>query len=139
MKPITLIKLLLLSSVFSSPVWASKASPTQVEGATSVDANQARELWRQGAYFIDPRSTADWEAGRIPGALHMEQKKPVYNEETVLDFVSGYDAPIVSYCNAESCHRSAELAADLLKWGFTKVYYFRLGYPAWLKTNSPFE
>lgn len=138
MNALRLLILLMLTLTIGN-AWASKPSPEQVDGATTIDAKQARELWLQGVHFIDPRSTADWEAGRIPGALHMELNKETYRPETVLNFVGSYDAPIVSYCNAESCHRSAELAADLVKWGFTKVYYFRLGYPAWLETNSPFE
>jgi rhodanese-related sulfurtransferase len=114
-------------------------SPVSVQGATSISAEQARDLWLKGAFFVDPRSVADWEAGRIPGALHMEMNRPVYNAETVLNYAGTKDAPIIAYCNAEACHRAAHLARDLLGWGFTNVYYFRLGYPEWLTTGSPFE
>lgn len=118
----------------------SNPSPVSVPGTTAITAQEARDLWLKQAYFVDPRSTSDWEAGRIPGALHMEMRTDRYNATTVLDFVGGdFNAPIVSYCNAEACHRSAVLARDLLSWGFTNVYYFRLGYPHWLETGSPFE
>lgn len=132
--------LALLGTFFTTGhLYASNPSPVSVQGATSVSADEARQLWLRGAFFIDPRSLADWDAGRIPGALHMERGKPVYNPLTVLDFVGSKDAPIVAYCNAEECHRAAHLAKDLLNWGFTNVYYFRLGYPEWLRTGSPFE
>lgn len=126
--------------IFSLPAQAVKnPSPTEVKGTTAIDAQQARELWLKGTKFIDPRSTSDWNAGRIPGALHMEMGKPVYNSDTALEFLGSYGAPVVAYCNAEACHRAAQLAEKLVEWGFTQVYYFRLGYPAWLETQSPFE
>ncbi|WP_052501504.1 rhodanese-like domain-containing protein [Thiomicrospira microaerophila] len=114
-------------------------SPVSVQGAKSITGSEARALWLEGAFFVDPRSVADWEAGRIPGALHMESNRPVYNAQTVLNFAGSKEAPIVAYCNAEACHRAAHLARDLVGWGFTNVYYFRLGYPEWLTTGSPFE
>ncbi|UQB41640.1 hypothetical protein JX580_08130 [Thiomicrospira microaerophila] len=129
----------ILSLFYGQQLYAGNPSPVSVQGATSVTADEARQLWLQGAFFVDPRSVADWEAGRIPGALHMERGKPIYNPQTVLDYVGSKDAPIVAYCNAEACHRAAHLAKDLLNWGFTNVYYFRLGYPEWLRTGSPFE
>lgn len=117
----------------------AKDSPTEVSGAQTVNVQQARDLWLQGVPFIDPRSLMDWEAGRIPDALHMEMKKPIYNSDTVLEFIGSYDAPVVSYCNSFGCHRAADLAKDLVSWGFTKVYYFREGYPAWIRADNPFE
>lgn len=122
-----------------SPTVFAKDSPTEVPGAQTVKVDQARELWLKGVPFIDPRSLMDWEAGRIPDALHMEMKKPIYNSDTVLEFIGSYDAPVVSYCNSFSCHRAADLAKDLVSWGFTQVYYFREGYPAWIRANNPFE
>ncbi|MBE0467927.1 MAG: rhodanese-like domain-containing protein [Methyloprofundus sp.] len=136
-----LLKTVAILAVFSfaAPVVAGNPSPKSVDGAKTIGAKETRALWLKGVAFIDPRSSADWDAGRIPGSLHMERGKPVYSEQTVLDFVKYKTAPIVSYCNAESCHRSAKLAQDLVKWGFSEVYYFRDGYPAWLETGSPFE
>src|SRR5690554_6669152 len=125
--------------MFVSPVSVAKDSPTDVAGAQTVSVEQARDLWLDGVAFIDPRSLMDWEAGRIPDALHMEMKKPIYNSDTVLEFIGSYDAPVVSYCNSFSCHRAADLAKDMVNWGFTKVYYFRAGYPAWIRANNPFE
>lgn len=125
--------------LFSSFVQAAKVSPTEVSGAKSVNAQQVKELWMQGVLCIDPRSKADWEAGRIPGALHMMTKSESYNAQTVLREVGRYDAPIVSYCNAESCLRAADLARDLVSWGFTNVYYFRDGFPAWKNAKYPYE
>jgi rhodanese-related sulfurtransferase len=126
--------------VLASPVHAAKVSPTEVQGAKTVNAEQVKTLWMQGVLCIDPRSKADWEAGRIPGALHMMSKSQAYQAQTVLAETGGrYDAPIVAYCNAESCLRAADLARDLVSWGFTHVYYFRDGFPAWKNAKYPYE
>lgn len=125
--------------VLGKPVVAS-VSPTQVSGAQSVNVDEVKELWMKGALCIDPRSQSDWEAGRIPGALHMMTRSEYYTPETVLRFTNGrYDAPIVAYCNAENCLRAAHLAEDLVSWGFTNVYYFRDGFPAWRNSAFPYE
>jgi len=118
---------------------ASKVSPLEVPGAKSVNVQQVKELWMQGVLCIDPRSNADWDAGRIPGALHMVSKSPEYNADTALAATGRFDAPIVAYCNAENCLRAADLARDLVSWGFSNVYYFRDGFPAWKNAKYPYE
>lgn len=117
----------------------SNVSPLEVSGAKSIGVEEVKRLWMQGVLCIDPRSNADWEAGRIPGALHMMTRSASYNADTVLEHAGRYDAPIVSYCNAENCLRAADLARDLVSWGFTNVYYFRDGFPAWKNANYPYE
>ena len=47
-------------------------SPLTIEGATSIDTQKAKELFDKGALFVDVRSNKDWDAGRIPDALHLE-------------------------------------------------------------------
>lgn len=132
--------LLFASFLLLSQVAQANVSPIDVPGATSLDAHGVKELWMQGALCIDPRSQSDWEAGRIPGALHMMSRSEFYKPETVLRFTAGrYDDPIIAYCNAENCLRAANLARDLVSWGFTNVYYFRDGFPAWRNAQFPYE
>ena len=116
---------------------ASAVSPKAVAGATTVDAQAARVLFDRGAGFIDTRIDADWEAGRIPGAVHLELKSNF--TDGALRRLFRTDAELVIYCNGESCLRSAEAAVKALGWGFTKVYYFRDGYPAWKAASHPLE
>jgi rhodanese-related sulfurtransferase len=124
---------------FSQFSYANKVSPLEVPGAKSVNVQEVKELWMKGILCIDPRSKSDWEAGRIPGALHMMSKSEHYSAETVLRFTGSYDVPVISYCNAENCLRAANLARDLVSWGFTNVYYFRDGFPAWKNAGYPYE
>lgn len=121
----------------SSFALAGDVSPKTVDGATTVDTAQARELFDNEALFVDVRKNSDWDAGRIPGAVHLELKK-VFSEET-LSAEAGKDEPIVIYCNGESCMRSSAGSAQAVGWGFSKIYYYRDGFPAWKAASNPVE
>ena len=141
-KPLSnpLLACVLAASTFLSPqvFAASGVSVETVKGATTISAKEAKVLWLQGAAFIDTRKTADWDAGRVPGALHISVKKPEFNPEYIAQFVAK-DQPVVSYCNAQLCHRAASGAKKLVEFGYTQVYYFRLGFPSWKNANYPYE
>lgn len=114
-----------------------KVSPTSVDGATSVSAADAKGLFDKGVIFLDVRSDKDWSAGRIPDAVHIELKKKL-NEASMGKEVKKGD-PVVIYCNGASCTRSSKASAKAVGWGYSKVYYFRDGYPAWKSAGYPVE
>ncbi|WP_051144958.1 rhodanese-like domain-containing protein [Thiomicrorhabdus sp. Kp2] len=125
--------------LMSSIAFAAKGpSPESVDGATTIGAEQAKKLWKQGATFIDTRKDSDWEAGRVPGAVHINIKNPEFNKENILTHIGLNDA-VISYCNAEKCHRAASGAKKLVEFGFTKVYYYRDGFPSWKNAGYPYE
>lgn len=129
----------IFSIIFTSSVVAAKgASPENVPGAKTVSAQQAKQLWLDGATFIDTRKDSDWEAGRVPSALHINIKKPEFSAYNIQQYIS-LDTPVVSYCNAEKCHRAANGAKKLVSFGFTKVYYYRDGFPSWKNAGYPYE
>jgi len=136
----TVIASCLVSSVLlSGSAFAAKGpSVESVDGATTIGPDKAKELWLKGAVFIDTRKTADWDAGRIPGALHISIKKPEFNVNNIASQVDK-NHPVVSYCNAQLCHRAANGAKKLVEFGYTDVYYFRLGFPSWKNANYPYE
>jgi len=123
----------LISSVHAS----GKVSPTTVEGAKTVSAAEAKALFDKGAVFLDVRSDKDWGAGRIPDAVHIELKKKL-NEGSMGKEVKK-DQEVVVYCNGESCLRSSKASAMAVGWGYSKVYYFRDGFPAWKAAGYPVE
>jgi len=114
-----------------------KVSPTTVDGATTVNATEAKALFDKGTLFVDVRSDKDWAAGRIPDAVHIELKK-IFSEAT-LGKEMKKDEPVVIYCNGPSCLRSSKASVSAVGWGFSKVYYFREGYPAWKSAGYPTE
>ncbi len=136
----TTLKTALIASVLTLSTWTHAAtSPMTVNGATTVNAAEAKQLWEDGAVFLDSRKATDWEAGHIPEAVHLDRKNPaVYNLDALND-LAAKDEAIVSYCNGERCLRSSKTADDLVKLGFKKVYYFRDGFPAWSDMGYPIE
>ncbi|MGV6851378.1 MAG: rhodanese-like domain-containing protein [bacterium] len=131
------VGLLLVIIMSFSAAMAAGVSPMAVEGATTIDTSKAKQLFDQEVLFVDVRKDSDWEAGRIPGAVHIELKK-VFTEAALSD-EAAKDEAIVLYCNGEKCMRSSKATAQAVGWGFSKVYYYRDGFPAWQAAQMPVE
>lgn len=124
------------------------SSPASVAGAKTVSAAEAHKLWEDRAWFIDPRKPSQYEAARIPGAINLEYdpdpnqaaglSDQAMTEQTLTAEVPK-DEPVVFYCNAGACDRSSWAAALALEWGWTDVYYFREGIPAWTAAGYAVE
>jgi rhodanese-related sulfurtransferase len=115
----------------------NKVSPTAVSGAKTVTAAEAKALFDKGVAFLDVRKDKDWNAGRIPDAIHIELKKKL-NEASMSKEIKK-DEEVVIYCNGESCMRSSKATAKAVSWGYSKAYYFRDGFPAWKAAGYPVE
>jgi rhodanese-related sulfurtransferase len=113
------------------------STPQQVAGATTVDANQAKKLFDEEALFVDLRKENMWNSGCIPGAVWLEMKT-AFNKEALAAEAST-DEAVVFYCSGVHCPRSAKACEKALKWGYTKVHYFRGGFPAWKNAGLPVE
>lgn len=93
----------------------------------------------QGAVLIDVREPAEWQAGNIPGALHIPRGVLEGKIESLSVF-EGVDAsqqrarPIVLYCHSGA--RSALAAQSLKQMGFTQVMSLAEGYKGWAESSS---
>lgn len=112
-------------------------SPAHVEGATTITADQAYELFEQNVLFVDVRKPSDYESGRIPGAVHLDIKTN-FTPDT-LAAVSKPADTIVIYCNGYSCMRSSQATAMAVEWGYTNIQYLREGFPSWDEAGFPVE
>jgi len=112
---------------------AKKVSPETVDGATTVSTQEAKQLFDRGIVFIDVRSNRDWEAGRIPGSVHIELKHEFTQQS--LGAVVSKDQPVVLYCNSIGCMRSSHASQKAVSWGYSKIYYYRLGFPDWKRAG----
>ena len=122
----------------SAPTLSSAAtSPETVEGATTVSVETAAELFDQNVVFVDVRKGSDFDAGRIPGAVHLDIKSAL-TEASLAEVVKTSD-PVVFYCNGHSCMRSSDASRLAVGWGYTNVHYLRDGYPAWESAGFPVE
>jgi rhodanese-related sulfurtransferase len=131
---------LLVLTLCLTPLGASElvqSTPLTVAGATTVDAAQAKQLFDQEALFVDLRKENMWNAGRIPGALWLDFKKAFSQE--ALEAEAPKDTAVVFYCSGDRCPRSAKACEKAVAWGYTKVYYFRGGFPDWKNAGYPVE
>jgi rhodanese-related sulfurtransferase len=126
---------ILMLCLLASPTWLYAAeAPTEVDGAMTVNAYQARQLHALGAVFIDVRPRRQWAWGHVEGAVHMSLAH---------DFLglSGTQwprsVPLVVYCDSEVCPASAEAVRLAVTWGYQQVFYFREGYFAWMLADFP--
>jgi len=110
-------------------------SPLTVDGATTIDAHQAKELHDRGVPFVDVRTPELWEAAHIPGA-HFLEFFSTFDEASLLK-IGTKDNEVVIYCAGPSCKRSSKACAKAAAWGFQNVYYFRGGFPEWQAAGYP--
>lgn len=125
---------LLLLLFMAFPAVEAREAPLQVDGAVTVNALQARQLYEHGVLFIDVRAPREWSWGHVHGALHMEL------DGRFADLAGGEwprSMPMVLYCDSEVCPQSAEAARRAVSWGYQQVYYFRTGYFAWQLLDFP--
>ncbi len=104
-----------------------------VEGAKKIDLNEAMKKHDQGYIFIDNRSSRGYGQGHIPNAINLPFKTGL-TRESLQDLVTKNE-PAVFYCDGEGCYKSAHGAAKAVTWGYTNIFYFAGGMPAWKKAG----
>ena len=116
----------------AAPVTAE--SPKVVTGAVTVDVETAKALFDKDVKFVDVRGNA-YDLGHIPGALHLHLKK----DFTEAKLVAAIDKKeeVVIYCMGPKCLLSSKACEKAVSWGFTKVHYFRDGFPGWKAAGYP--
>lgn len=123
--------------LMSESSWAKAPAAENVDGAVTVSTKRAKTLMNQGVTFIDVRRTADYQSSHIQWSIHLDLKLDL-TEEALLSVVKKHQ-PVVFYCNGDMCQRSALASAKAVVWGWSKVYYYRGGFPDWKKAGLPLE
>lgn len=129
--------MLLSCLLIAESLWAKSPAPMQVEGAVTVSTKRAKTLMNQGASFIDVRRVTDYQSSHIQWATHLDLKLDL-TQEALLSVVKKYQ-PVVFYCNGDMCQRSAKASEKAVAWGWTKVFYYRGGYPDWKEAGLPLQ
>jgi len=113
-------------------------APETVIGAKTVDLEQAKELFDEGAVFIDVRDQQSWSLGHIEGSVNLDFNA---SEFAVLYISPDLDrtTPIVFYTSSALNIRSAMASFFASNWGYTNVYYFREGFYSWMAADYPVE
>ncbi|HVE48719.1 MAG TPA: rhodanese-like domain-containing protein [Casimicrobiaceae bacterium] len=86
------------------------------------------------AVLVDLRESKDYEAGRVPNAVHI----PLSQLDARGSELAKHAArPLVAYC--ENGSRSRLAAATLAKQGFAEIYLLNGGFRAWKDAGLPVE
>ncbi|HUG27114.1 MAG TPA: rhodanese-like domain-containing protein [Gemmatimonadales bacterium] len=109
--------------------WAQSGQPTGSIDHVSVADLRAGS---NGALIVDVRAESEWDAGHLPGAIHI----PLPELEERLGEIPT-DRDVVTHCQGGG--RSA-IAASLLKArGYDRVANLAGGYSAWVAAGLPVE
>ena len=103
---VTAFMVALLGFSFNA-VAGDKVSPEQVSGAVTIDASKAKQLFDQGVAFVDVRKDKDWNAGRIPDAIHLELKS-VYTADSLGKEVKKADRNFISTFTSKDIYKQAD-------------------------------
>jgi hydroxyacylglutathione hydrolase len=106
---------------------AGGRSPQHVPRVTPAEGD-ARV--KAGATLLDVRGRSEWEAGHVPGAVHIPLG---YLAERVGELPAG--APVVVHCQGGT--RSGIAASVLQRAGLTEVYDLTDGFAGWRKAGLP--
>jgi len=121
-------------------------SPEVLPGATIPTAEQVKKLMGQGVPLFDVRPQAHYREAHIPGAVNVPYQMNSPKEVDYDDGVDAFDiaklpkdkaAPMIFQCNGAECWYSYKAARYMVKRGYTKIYWFRTGLPAWKATGYP--
>ena len=123
-------------------------TPRALPGATVVDAKAVAQLLQAGATYVDTRTDAEFKAGHVPGAIlvpYVEKSPKEADYDASLDKFEvaklGPDkaAPLIFACNGAECWKSFKASQAALKAGYTKVHWFRGGFPEWRSSGMKFD
>jgi rhodanese-related sulfurtransferase len=112
-------------------------APDTIPGATTIDAGKAKAMFDSKTAFLDPRKDSDYQEGHVPGAVHLDLT--TLTKEAMEARFPDKSQAIVVYCNGIRCKRSTHTIPKLVEWGYTNVYFFREGLPAWVSEDFPVE
>jgi TolB-like protein/class 3 adenylate cyclase/rhodanese-related sulfurtransferase len=111
-----------------------------VEGATKINAARAKALHQRGdVTFVDVRAAGVgmFASGHIPGAVNLDLNMDL--SEQNLSQLVGKSDEVVFNCVGNHCPYSTYASAKAITWGYTRVYYFAGGVPAWEAAGYPIE
>ena len=101
---------------------------------TNVDEVKRRLDRGERLLLVDVREESEWNAGHVPGAMHLSKGVIERDVETK---IPDTDAEIILYCGGG--FRSALVADNLQKMGYTNVISMDGGWRGWTQKSFPTE
>ncbi len=114
-----------VSSVYPDLLARIKASITEISPSSAAEKSDS-------AVLVDVRERDEWDAGHLPGAVHVPRS---FIESRIASVVPDPGAPVILYC--ASGNRSAFAAKTLEELGYTNVSSLAGGFSAWQDAGLP--
>jgi len=122
-----------VAGVFGAEAVAAwQAAGRGPEGVRRVTPAEGDARVRAGATLLDVRGRSEWEAGHVPGAVHIPLG---YLAERITELPAG--APVVVHCQGGT--RSAIAASLLQRAGIAEVYDLTDGFAGWRQAGLPVQ
>jgi rhodanese-related sulfurtransferase len=99
-----------------------------------ADVHAALTTGDPGFVLIDSRSSAAWDQGRIPGAVHLPTAQIPERAPSLLDPAT----PVVTYCWGPGCNGATRAALALARLGY-EVREMIGGIEYWTREGLPVE
>ncbi|MBC5784989.1 PhnD/SsuA/transferrin family substrate-binding protein [Ramlibacter sp. USB13] len=123
-------------------------TPRALAGATVVDAKAVAQLLQSGATYVDTRNDVEFKAGHVPGAILVPYHEKSHKDADFDAKLDQFDvaklgpdknAPLVLACNGPECWKSFKASTAAVKAGYTRVHWFRGGFPEWRSSGMKFD
>ena len=120
---------------FALPCFAQPADPNKLDLSKrqSLSPQEAASL-QQEVIFLDVRSSAEWDAGHVKGAIHIPHTEAAGKVASVIPDRS---VPVVTYCTAGG--RASYVVDALRKQGYTVVPVTKGGYRELVAKGMKYE
>jgi rhodanese-related sulfurtransferase len=121
-------------------------TPASLAGVKSISAEEVKKMLDSGVPVIDTRVAAEYAEKTIKGAISVPYKEKSAKEPGFDASLDQFDlaklpgnksAPLVFFCNAGECWKSYKASVVALKAGYTKINWFRGGFPEWSGKGLP--
>lgn len=118
------------------PQSATTPAPKSRKLGLEITLEDALELQKLGAQFIDARHRPEYEEGHIQGAYLLPADMFDSGKPECLNFINPNDF-LVIYCSGGDCDASHNTAKMLQQVGYMKTHILKAGYPAWKAAGQP--
>ena len=134
--------------LLANPAIAEKvATPETLTSVETVTVDWVKANL-DSSFLVDTRKKAVYAKGHIPGAINIPYKikSPLTADADLSADRFDIDklpqdkaAKIIVYCHAEYCWNSYKASRKMSDAGYSQIYRFRDGYPAWEGAGLPVE
>ena len=108
----------------------SKTESTKPIKALEIRTDQVEKLLANpDVLFIDARPSHEYQLGHIGNAINIFTPEFEQNIPRIIGLPR--EKPIVAYCGGGACELSHELAENLIKMGFQRVFVYVGGWNEW--------